>query len=536
MPELSLEEMQVREFVKRLVRKAGRALYLTPDDRQAKIAKDQLADLSDVEIVSASELESSKESFVAKDRAVAIVANRYDGIDLHEDECRLLIFDGFPSGTNLQERFLTSRMGARALLDDRVLTRIVQGFGRCTRSATDYSIVVVLGDDLQAYLARTGNRALFHPEMQAELEFGLEQSRNNSIGEMWELAELFWQQAKEWQVADQAIIDIRSDLERQELPYANELMSAVKSEIDYQQCAWHGDHLRALECCRKVLGSIVSAELRGYRALWLYLAGTSAWLAHVNGQLAQGDAIASGYFEEARSAAKGLRFLVGLVPSETDDGVGEGADAVMQLVERIESKLLSLGTTHDRKFNSTEKQIRELLWQTKDGKKFEHGHELLGGLIGYVAGNGKGDGEPDPWWIVDSGFCFVFEDNAEGNPESALSVTKARQAATHQSWIRSKNLVEPSGEIVSVLVTPKVRADPAAIPHLGSVRYWHLSDFLRWADEALQMIRRLRRDLHGEGDLSWRANAASELKRCSVSPAELDTMLKVAAAEAMAGD
>ena len=37
------------------------------------------------------------------------------------------------------------RVTAQFLLDDRILTRLVQGFGRCTRSPNDYAAVIVLG-------------------------------------------------------------------------------------------------------------------------------------------------------------------------------------------------------------------------------------------------------------------------------------------------------------------------------------------------------------------------------------------------------
>jgi hypothetical protein len=63
-----------------------------------------------------------------------------------------------PQARNLQERFLIKRMGSGAILQDRVLTRVMQVVGRCTRSASDYAAVVVLGDDLNNYLAPAENR------------------------------------------------------------------------------------------------------------------------------------------------------------------------------------------------------------------------------------------------------------------------------------------------------------------------------------------------------------------------------------------
>ena len=73
------------------------------------------------------------------------------------------------------------RVTAQLLLDDRILTRLVQGFGRCTRSPNDYAAVIILGENLNNYLFKKERREFFHPEIQAELEFGLEQSKHRLL-------------------------------------------------------------------------------------------------------------------------------------------------------------------------------------------------------------------------------------------------------------------------------------------------------------------------------------------------------------------
>jgi hypothetical protein len=533
-PERSLDDAATHSLLLKMIEKAGRALYLTPDDRTAAGVRDQISESAKINLYTASELEDSKDPFVAEKSAVAVVANRYDGIDLIDDECRLLVLDGFPRGTNLQEKFFTLRMGASILLDDRILTRIVQGFGRCTRSATDFSAVVVLGDALQAYLLRSEKRSVFHPEMQAEIEFGIAQSVDTSQDEMLKLANLFWSQSDDWEHADNAILSLREKMARQQLPCISELMSAVADEIGYQQCAWHNDHLGALSHCKKVLSKLLHPDLRGYRALWLYLAGSAAWLARKNDHLLEGDAIARDYFDQARSTVPGLRFLLGLGQSEEGKDTTDSSSAVMQLVERMEGVIAKLGIVHDRDFDAVEKEIRRDLWQTKDGVQFEQGHLQLGKLLGYDAENRSGSGEPDPWWLVDHTFGFVFEDNAEGNPESALGTNKARQAASHPAWIKAEQLIEPQGEIVAVLITPKTSAEKSALPSLESVKYWYLVDFLKWADNAINVVRELRRDFPGAGNLVWRSRAAEALRRHAIAPAELDSLLNRSAAEALA--
>ena len=149
LPEMSLDENETDELLLDLIERTGRAFYLTSDERQANDVRKLIENrLHGHKTFTAQEIEESKLPFVEQENAVAVIANRYDGIDFPNDECRLLIIEGRPSGINLQEKFLTEKLGARALYAERVRTRIIQAFGRCTRSANDYAIVIVLGHHL----------------------------------------------------------------------------------------------------------------------------------------------------------------------------------------------------------------------------------------------------------------------------------------------------------------------------------------------------------------------------------------------------
>ncbi|MBV9016278.1 MAG: DEAD/DEAH box helicase, partial [Alphaproteobacteria bacterium] len=202
------------------------------------------------------------------------MANRYDGIDFPDAQCRLLVVSGLPAATNLQERFLLSRMGARLLLNDRIRTRVVQTVGRCTRSTTDYSAVIALGEDLLTYFNKQENRRFLHPELQAEISFGLEQSR--TAHDMLENLKLFYHRGEEWQQAENEIRRLRSGATQSTLPSLANLAAAVPHEIDYQYALWDGNAAGALEAARKVLTELKDPDLRGYRALWSYLAGSAA--------------------------------------------------------------------------------------------------------------------------------------------------------------------------------------------------------------------------------------------------------------------
>jgi len=58
----------------------------------------------------------------------------------------------------------------------------------------------------------------------------------------------------------------------------DDLRSIVGHEIEFQVRLWQRHYSEALASAESALGGLESSELRGYRALWQYLAGAAAWL------------------------------------------------------------------------------------------------------------------------------------------------------------------------------------------------------------------------------------------------------------------
>src|SRR6185295_11935241 len=93
----------------------------------------------------ASDIADSVEPFTGSDNGLLTLAGRYDGLDLPDDQCRLLVMVESPAAINQLERHLSERWKLGPILRRRERTRLIQGMGRCTRSATDFAIVIWLG-------------------------------------------------------------------------------------------------------------------------------------------------------------------------------------------------------------------------------------------------------------------------------------------------------------------------------------------------------------------------------------------------------
>lgn len=512
-PTLSLNASDSVELRRSLLKKSPRSIVLVPSEQmKSEVVKDIEDNLS-LTTFTADDIERSKSDFVNASGAVAVVANRYDGIDFPGDECRLLFIEGLPKSVNSQERFLMSRMGANTLFNERIQTRVLQAIGRCTRSLNDFSAVIVTGEELPDYLADPRRREYFHPELQAELEFGVEQSKESTIQSFEENLDIFLENGREWEDANQMIVDWRQGASQTEFPCIQQLKNTVKHEVKYQAAMWQQDYVEALSEAETILGLMTDGGLHGYRALWEYLAGSAAYLA---GQSAPEMLKKSQHhFSRAKNAAKDIPWLVHLA-KHVDRQSGEqtaqdNKDRITMLqVEKIEAMLESLGTAHDRNFAERERCILDGFLNSDT---FEESHKLLGSHLGFDAGKVEISGSPDPWWQCGE-YCIVFEDHANAHDTSSLSITKARQVASHPNWMRENvsSCQSDSVQITPVLLTPVMTVYPGALTHLSGVFLWKLEDFERWHTQALSTIRLLRKSFVEPGDLAWRARASTVLQ------------------------
>jgi hypothetical protein len=81
------------------------------------------------------------------DKTVVIV-NRYDGVDLPDDACRILILDSCPFADSLTERHEEYCRSNSEIISTKIAQKIEQGLGRSVRGEKDYSVILLIGSDL----------------------------------------------------------------------------------------------------------------------------------------------------------------------------------------------------------------------------------------------------------------------------------------------------------------------------------------------------------------------------------------------------
>lgn len=103
-----------------------------------------------------------------------VLVNRYDGIDLPDDTCRMLIFDGKPYSESLIDLYEEECRPNSVATLMRTVRTVEQGMGRSVRGEKDYSVVVIVGSDITRLVRDRESRKYLSSQMSRQIEIGLE--------------------------------------------------------------------------------------------------------------------------------------------------------------------------------------------------------------------------------------------------------------------------------------------------------------------------------------------------------------------------
>ena len=108
----------------------------------------------------------------------AVFAQRFDGVDLPDDACRVLIIDGKPFGQSLCDTRDDAMTGAACGTRNRTVYRIEQGMGRAVRSHKDYAVVILAGEDLSTFVGRQDVQTALTDDTRSQIALSEELSKH----------------------------------------------------------------------------------------------------------------------------------------------------------------------------------------------------------------------------------------------------------------------------------------------------------------------------------------------------------------------
>lgn len=453
-----------------ITRRAGKALVLAPDGPTALSTATAIAQPG-WPVLTKDNVKEGMGPFAALPTGVCALASRYDGLDLPHEACRLVVIESVPDRDNLQERFLTQEVRAGAALNERVRTRVVQGLGRCTRAANDWALVVVRGEELTRYLLRPEIRSALSPDLQAEIEFGIENSRQTP-NDVLENVQAFLDQETSPVWREQAVPNLnklRASFQRTPPAGSGTLAASAGTEIEACALAGHGRWSEASSQANQVANLLSQGgeATVGYRAFWMLLAGMWAYRAAAQGdQSLLATAHQLVFYADRTAPGTWVRTLPALPEApphdmlpEDDFAVAEAARQILnqkpgKLTQRLTAMVAGLGAISH--------------------KQYEPALTELGFFLGADASKPQGSGRSDSNWCWGNYIWFALEAKSEHTkPEGLVPHNDIRQVNDQLKLVAADRDHDgiPTGSITAI-ISPRVAVDPTGA--IGAAEHSHL--------------------------------------------------------------
>lgn len=178
---------------------------------------------------------------------LTVLINRYDGIDLPADACRVLVISELPEVSSYADLVDSEVLSGTAVNLRRQVERIEQGMGRGVRSNDDYCAVLLLGAKLTSRLRSPEGQGMLTPATKAQLDLSRKIAKQLGTPSLDEIRTVILQcldRDPSWiKVSKKALVGIKADDELRLDPSK----LALRAAFDHARANQHKDALSILD-------------------------------------------------------------------------------------------------------------------------------------------------------------------------------------------------------------------------------------------------------------------------------------------------
>lgn len=438
-PEISDDE--IKDFIKECSRSFN-VVVITPSDRRAGFWKDVADKFLNRENLHEGVEQLKKEPHTG----LIVLSNKYDGIDLPYDACRLLVLDGLPEVRHLADRYEQSVLSDGDEILSRQMQRIEQGMGRGVRANDDHCVVMIMGSKLTQALFSAGAMQKFSPATSAQMTVSsnlAKQIRGRSLEEMRSVMGLCLDRNPGWVKASrQALVNVTYD----KASSVSELAVAQRKAFALAQV---NQFQKAANVMRELTDAERNPKIKGWLKQQL-----AEYVHRYNKSQAQ---------ELLLSASSLNRCLTKPLDGITYTKLG--VSTISQSV-RAETYLKDKFKQANDIVIWIHGLIDDLRFYENDAERFEKAFALLGLVLGFEtqrpeAELGKG---PDDLWAL-GGLNFLVIESKNGATADRIAKRYSDQLTGSINWFREA--YDQSCRVTPIMVHPSLVFDSSATPAAG---------------------------------------------------------------------
>ena len=429
----------IKGFAKSAVKSGYSCVALVPSGYAAKKWEDVAAYPASSQAVE----DALRELLDRKSLGPVVLANRYDGIDLPDDACRLLILMGLPRAVAEYETHRANSFAGATAINRAIAQKIEQGMGRAARGPGDYCVVIVSGRDLVAWLGKEANLKFLTTSTRAELEMGMVISKSVSDSkEITEMINRCFQRETEW------------------VQYHAETLAelTVEGNVDVDPIEGASTERRALQLWRDGYHEKAIAKLTKRADSKTIDRLERGWLLQFAARIADdwGKKDLALEFQQ-RAYAQNRNLLRPSVKAQKYEVVlpGQQAESIVSKIGPFRFK---------RGYIAEFEEVVSLLTPDSSSDQFESSLCELGSMLGFEASRPEktyeGEG-PDVLWVISPQVGLIIEAKSRKNAANALTKEQHGQLLVSENWFKD-NYKGLTG--IRVSVHPNVTATKKSVP------------------------------------------------------------------------
>lgn len=377
---------------------------------------------------------------------MVVFVNRYDGIDLPNDACRMLVIDGLPPLKNEYEKYIQSIDSYSNILLREQVQRIEQGMGRGVRANSDSCCIILMGDHLADVLVRSKGIEYFSKataeqyKLSKELWNLLKEENNNpSIEDIWSLSDYSLNREREWiQMSKERLAPVQYEC----VPNYDKISVGLRKAYE---CACLGQWKKAADEIDKIVNLDIPKATKGY-----LLQIKAAYTNFIDRALAQ----------QIQLSAHSTNFSV-LTPIE---GMQYNKSTNNEHQAKNICIYANTITNDPNEFILFWNDVASNLAFSPDADGFEQAFESAGNILGFISTrpdketNGAG---PDNLWALGNGYYSIVECKS-GAVSATISKDYCNQLGGSVRWFLSE--YGNDCHYTPIIVHKSTVIDPLATP------------------------------------------------------------------------
>lgn len=356
------------------------------------------SDISNLELT-IENLKDGVEKLKSGHVGIAVLINKYDGVDLPDEACNILVIDGLPPMNNVYDQFEKNANPKSSRLKCERIQKLEQGMGRGVRSNSDSCAVILMGRDIAEIVYANNGLNYFSKATKKQLEVSdllCNQIDTPNATNILSMCNYSIDKNEEWIAASKATL---SSIEYDSKPHFNNYQVALRKAFDLAE---RSQYDKAIDTIEQEINDAENKELKG-----LLLQYKAELQNFVNQEESQETLLAANCYNRML-----INPIKGIVPEKYAAKIAEQGRAIYNYITENEF-------TTNGFLIKVDGVLGDLCFNSVSSKKFEAAIKELGFILGLNSTRPEeefGSG-PDNLWQLDNQQFVVIECKNEATTE-----------------------------------------------------------------------------------------------------------------------